>query len=129
MLRTFAEHKLFELAEGASIPVINGLTDRSHPCQVMADIMTAEEKLGDLKGKTVVWSGDGDNNVLTSWMHAANVFDFNLRILCPPEFVPPAELLAACQKRGARITVFSRSRHSRRCRYRYHRLLGLDAQL
>lgn len=105
MLRTFAEHKLFELAEGASIPVINGLTDRSHPCQVMADIMTAEEKLGDLKGKTAIWSGDGDNNVLTSWMHAASLFDFSLRILCPPEFVPPAELLAACQKRGARITV------------------------
>src|SRR5580658_1150022 len=80
MLRTFAEHKLFELAEGAGVPVINGLTDRSHPCQVMADIMTAEEKFGDLKGKTAVWSGDGDNNVLTSWMHAASVFDFSLRI-------------------------------------------------
>ncbi|HUY67669.1 MAG TPA: ornithine carbamoyltransferase [Alphaproteobacteria bacterium] len=105
MLRTFAAHKLFELAEGASVPVINGLTDHSHPCQVMADVMTAEERLGDLKGKTVVWSGDGDNNVIVSWMHAAPVFGFELRILCPPEFAPPADLLAACQKRGARITV------------------------
>src|SRR6202046_2008303 len=55
MLRTFAEHKLFELAEGASVPVINGLTDRSHPCQVMADIMTVEERLGSIAGKTAVW--------------------------------------------------------------------------
>ena len=84
MLRTFAEHKLHELAEGASVPVINGLTDRSHPCQVMADIMTAEERLGSLAGKTVMWSGDGDNNVLTSWMHASSMFDFELRIACPP---------------------------------------------
>ncbi|MGE3623891.1 MAG: ornithine carbamoyltransferase [Bdellovibrionales bacterium] len=105
MLRTFAEHKLFELAEGASVPVINGLTDRSHPCQVMADLMTAEERLGSLSGKRVVWSGDGDNNVLTSWMHAAPVFDFPLHIICPPEFAPPPDLLAAVQKRGGRITV------------------------
>jgi ornithine carbamoyltransferase len=105
MLRTFAEHKLFELAEGASVPVINGLTDRSHPCQVMADIMTAEERLGSIKGKTVIWSGDGDNNVLTSWMHAAPLFDFSLRIICPPEFMPPPDLLASCQKQGARIHV------------------------
>ncbi len=105
MLRTFAEHKLFELAAGATKPVINGLTDRTHPCQVMADIMTVEERLDTLKDKCVVWSGDGDNNVLASWMHAAPIFDFSLRIVCPPEFVPPPELLAACQKRGARITV------------------------
>src|ERR1700689_4443019 len=84
MLRTFADHKLYELAEGASVPVINGLTDRSHPCQVMADIMTAEERLGSLQGKTVVWAGDGDNNVLTSWMHIAGIFDITLRIACPP---------------------------------------------
>jgi len=105
MLRTFAEHKLYELAEGATIPVINGLTDRSHPCQVMADMMTVEERLGSIKGKTAVWSGDGDNNVLISWMHAAPVFDFSLRILCPPEFTTPPEILAAAQKRGGRITV------------------------
>jgi ornithine carbamoyltransferase len=105
MLRTFAEHKLFELAEGSSVPIINGLTDRSHPCQVMADIMTAEEKFGDIKGKTAVWSGDGDNNVLASWMHAASAFDFSLRILCPPEFAPPPEILASAQKKGGRITV------------------------
>ena len=78
MIRTFAEHKLHELAEGASVPVINGLTDRSHPCQVMADIMTVEEKLGDLKqARPWLGAGDGDNNVLTSWMHAAPLFGFD----------------------------------------------------
>ena len=75
LLRTFADHKLYELAGGASVPVINGLTDRTHPCQIMADVMTAEERLGSLAGKTVVWLGDGDNNVLTSWIHAG----FDLR--------------------------------------------------
>jgi ornithine carbamoyltransferase len=105
MIRTFAAHKLHDLAEGASIPVINGLTDRTHPCQIMADLMTAEERLGNLAGKKVVWIGDGDNNVLTSWMHAAPIFDFSLTVICPPEFVPPKDLLAACQKSGARISV------------------------
>ena len=105
MLRTFAAPKLYELAEGASVPVINGLTDRSHPCQIMADIMTAEEKLGSLKGKTAVWLGDGDNNVLTSWIHAAPIFDFSLRIACPPEFTVPTDILAAAQKKKARVNV------------------------
>ncbi|MDE1901140.1 MAG: ornithine carbamoyltransferase [Alphaproteobacteria bacterium] len=112
MIRTFAEHKLFELAEGASVPVINGLTDQSHPCQVMADIMTAQEKLGDLKGKKVVWLGDGDNNVLASWMHAAPIFDFTLHVICPPEFVPPVKLLVLMQKRGAKITVSADIAHA-----------------
>lgn len=107
MLRTFAEQKLIELAEGASVPVINGLTDRSHPCQIMADLMTVEERLGSLDGKVVVWSGDGDNNVLTSWMHAAAVYDIDLRIICPPEFVPPTDLLITMQRKGAKISVTS----------------------
>ncbi|MDR3450011.1 MAG: ornithine carbamoyltransferase [Alphaproteobacteria bacterium] len=105
MIRTFAEHKLYELAEGASIPVINGLTDTSHPCQIMADVMTAQENLGDLKGRKVVWLGDGDNNVLTSWIHIAPLFDIDLHIVCPPEFAPPKALLIAAQKRGAKVSV------------------------
>jgi len=105
MLRTFEEKKLFELAEGAAVPVINGLTDRSHPCQIMADLMTAEERLGSLKGKTAVWLGDGDNNVLASWIHAAPAFDFALRVISPPEFTVPQTLLAAAQRRGAHIDV------------------------
>jgi ornithine carbamoyltransferase len=107
MIRTFAEHKLHELAEGASIPVINGLTDSSHPGQVIADLMTAEERLGDLAGKKAVWLGDGDNNVLTSWMHAAPLMGFSLEIICPPEFAPKVPLLAGLQKAGAKIRVTS----------------------
>jgi len=105
MIRTFAAHKLHELAEGASIPVINGLTDFSHPCQIMADLMTAEERLGDLRGRKVAWLGDGDNNVLMSWMHAAPIFGFSLDIICPPEFAPPINQLALIQKAGADVKV------------------------
>jgi ornithine carbamoyltransferase len=105
MLRTFAEHKLHELAQGATVPVINGLTDQSHPCQIMADLMTVEERLGSLSGKKVLWSGDGDNNVLTSWIHAAPIFDFSLHVMAPPEFTVPKAVLVAAQKQKARITV------------------------
>ena len=107
MIRTFAAQKLQEIAEGASVPVINGLTDTSHPCQIMADIMTAEERLGTLAGKTVAWLGDGDNNVLTSWIHAAPLFDFTLRIFSPTAFAPAASVLAAAQKKGARVAVMN----------------------
>ena len=105
MLRTFAEHKLYELADGATVPVINGLTDQTHPCQVMADIMTAEERLGSLAGKKVAWIGDGGDNVLISWLHAAPVFGFSLQIICPPQFAPPIEALVAAQKAGVQATV------------------------
>ena len=105
MIRTFEERKLLELAEGATIPVINGLTNASHPGQVIADLMTAEERLGSLSGKKVVWLGDGDNNVLTSWMHAAPIMGFKLDIVCPPEFAPKVPLLSSLQKNGANIAV------------------------
>jgi len=105
MLRTFDEKKLYELATGASIPVINGLTDQTHPCQVMADVMAAEERLGSLAGKTAVWLGDGGDNVLTSWLHIAPVFDIAIRVVCPPEFAPAPQVLIAAQKRGAKVTV------------------------
>lgn len=105
MLRTFDDAKLYALAEGASVPVINGLTNQTHPCQVMADLMVVEEKLGSLKGKTAVWLGDGTDNVLTSWIHAAPIFDFSVRVICPPEFAPDADLLIAAQKKGVKVTV------------------------
>lgn len=105
MIRTFAEQKLHELAAGASVPVINGLTNQSHPCQVMADLMTVEERFGSVVGKTVVWIGDGGNNVLVSWLHAASVFDFTLKIIAPPEFSLPKDLLIKAQKDGARVSV------------------------
>jgi len=92
MVRTNKEQKLLELAEFASIPVINGLTDRTHPCQLMADVMTFEEHIGPIEGKRVTWSGDG-NNMATSWIHAAAQFDFQLRIACPEPLMPPKDVL------------------------------------
>ena len=79
MIRTDSHQKLELLAEYSSVPVINGLTDDSHPCQIMADIMTFEEHRGSIEGKTISWVGDG-NNVATSWLHAAVKFNFNFKI-------------------------------------------------
>jgi ornithine carbamoyltransferase len=87
MIRTLDHETLLELAQHATVPVINGLTHRSHPCQVLADVMTFEEHRGSIRGKTVAWSGDA-NNVLTSWVHAAGRFEFRLRVATPPELKP-----------------------------------------
>src|SRR5271169_5675555 len=84
MLRTTREEKLRELAEHATVPVINGLTDRTHPCQLMADVMTFEERCGPIAGKVVAWTADG-NNMATSWIHAAVRFGFTLKLACPKE--------------------------------------------
>jgi ornithine carbamoyltransferase len=89
MLRCFQHEMLKEMAEYAKVPVINGLTDSSHPCQVMADIMTFIEHKGPIEDKVVTWIGD-TNNMARSWMHAANSFGFELRISCPEELNPPA---------------------------------------
>jgi len=91
MIRTFEEQTLLEMAEYATVPVINGLTNRSHPCQIMADIMTFEEHSGPIKGKRVVWSGDG-NNVFASFAHAAKQFDFDL-VYTGPETLDPERAL------------------------------------
>jgi ornithine carbamoyltransferase len=87
MIRANSHDTLTELAKDATVPVINGLTDKSHPCQVMADIMTFEEHKGPIKGRSVAWVGDG-NNVAVSWMHAAVRFGFELRVACPDELRP-----------------------------------------
>lgn len=87
MIRCFKHQTLLDLAKFSSVPVINGLTDYSHPCQIMADILTYEEHRGSIKGKTVSWIGDG-NNMTTSWIHAAVKFDFELRIATPKELKP-----------------------------------------
>ncbi|PPC87927.1 MAG: ornithine carbamoyltransferase [Hyphomicrobium sp.] len=87
MIRANTHDTLQQLANNATIPVINGLTDKSHPCQVMADIQTFEEHLGPIKGRTVAWVGDG-NNVAVSWMHAATRFGFTLRLACPKSLYP-----------------------------------------
>ncbi len=104
MLRTTKEEKLLDLAQHASVPVINGLTDRTHPCQLMADVMTVEEHLGPIAGKTVVWSGDG-NNMATSWIHAAVQFGFELKLACPEQLMPPADVLRWAAGAGGRIAV------------------------
>ena len=104
MIRTLAHETLLELARNATVPVINGLTRRSHPCQVMADIMTFEEYRGPIRGKTVAWSGDA-NNVLASWMHAAERFDFRLRVATPPELAPKKSLAAWIKSSGVAIHV------------------------
>ena len=104
MIRTFSPAILQELADNASVPVINGLTDRSHPCQIMADVMTFEEHRGPIKGKVVAWSGDG-NNVATSWIHAATQLEFELRIACPPELAPSQEALGWAKAKGAKVSL------------------------
>lgn len=98
MVRTFAHKNLMDLAEHAPIPVINGLTNFSHPCQVMADVMTAQERFGQLKGLEVAWVGDGDNNVLNSWMEAVSLFGMNLRIASPKELTPHHALIERCRQ-------------------------------
>ena len=104
MIRTLDHSQVMELAEYATVPVINGLTKRSHPCQVMADVMTFEEHRGSIGGRTVAWTGDA-NNVLTSWMHAAERFAFALRIATPAELAPPKHLVEWAKSSGADIRV------------------------
>jgi ornithine carbamoyltransferase len=106
MIRTLDHDHVLELARYATVPVINGLTRHSHPCQVMADVMTFEEHRGAIKGRTVAWTGDA-NNVLTSWMHAARQFDFQLRVATPPELVPNKKLLDWVKQSGAEIRLGS----------------------
>jgi ornithine carbamoyltransferase len=106
MLRTTSEAKLRELAEHATVPVINGLTDRTHPCQLLADVMTFEQHLGPIAGRKVTWSGDG-NNMATSWIHAAERFGFGLHLACPRELNPPADVVDWARQRGASIEVTS----------------------
>jgi ornithine carbamoyltransferase len=102
MIRTLAHDMLTELAENAGIPVINGLTKLSHPCQVMADVMTFEEKKGSIQGRTIAWTGDS-NNVCASWIHAAARFDFALRVATPGELAPRPALRKWAQESGAKI--------------------------
>ena len=104
MLRANKHETLVELAENATVPVINGLTDKSHPCQVMADVMTFEENLGSIEGRTVAWVGDG-NNVAVSWMHAAVQFGFTLRLACPKELQPEADVVDWCRREKGSISI------------------------
>jgi ornithine carbamoyltransferase len=105
MLRTGPHENLTELAENASVPVINGLTERSHPCQVMADIMTFEEHRGSIEGSTVAWIGDV-NNVAVSWMQAAPRLGFWLNIAFPEALAPEAAIMDQVKSEGGNVKVF-----------------------
>lgn len=104
MIRTFEEATLHEMAEYADVPVINGLTNRTHPCQIMADIMTYEEHRGPISGKKVVWSGDG-NNVCASFLHAAGQFGFDFTFTGPQPLDPEGEWLDFARAHGVNAVI------------------------
>jgi ornithine carbamoyltransferase len=104
MIRILDHDALTELGLYASVPVINGLTRRSHPCQIMADVMTFEEHRGPIRGRTIAWTGDS-NNVLASWMHAAERFDFRLQVATAPAFKPKKSLMNWVKASGADIVI------------------------
>ncbi|MCL6283421.1 ornithine carbamoyltransferase [Ruegeria sp. 2012CJ41-6] len=104
MIRTFDETILTEMAEYADVPVINGLTDRTHPCQIMADVLTFEEHRGPIAGKKVVWTGDG-NNVCASFLHAAGQFGFDFTFTGPAQFDPEEEFIGFARQKGSKVVT------------------------
>jgi ornithine carbamoyltransferase len=106
MIRALDHALVAELADNATVPVINGLTHHSHPCQVVADVMTYEEHKGPIAGATVAWMGDA-NNVLTSWVHASARWGFRLNVAAPPELAPKPDLMKWAADNGAEVCVTS----------------------
>jgi ornithine carbamoyltransferase len=104
MIRALDHEMVMELARYATVPVINGLTRLSHPCQIMADVMTFEEHRGPIRGRKVAWTGDS-NNVLASWMHAAHQFNFELAVATPADLAPKKPLLDWIRSSGAAIRI------------------------
>ncbi|MFN2370756.1 MAG: ornithine carbamoyltransferase [Candidatus Krumholzibacteriia bacterium] len=104
MIRWFDDNEVRELARHATVPVVNGLTDLTHPCQVMADIMTIEEHLGTIEGKTVVMVGDG-NNLANSWLNASIRFPFNFILACPEGYEPDAGIMDKAETAGASFMI------------------------
>tara|TARA_Y100001970_G_C14047300_1_gene757002 strand:- start:138 stop:1064 length:927 start_codon:yes stop_codon:yes gene_type:complete len=105
MLRTSSHKNLEEFGKHLSIPLINGLSEKSHPCQIMSDILTFEEIKGNIKGKTIAWLGDGQNNMSNSFIEAACKFNFNLKIGCPKKYSPKKEVMAWAKKNKANVFV------------------------
>ena len=106
MIRTAAHKNLVEFAKHADIPVINGLSEISHPCQIMSDILTFEELKGNIKGKTIAWLGDGDNNMSYSFIEASAKFNFNFNIGCPDKYKPNKNILTWAKKNKALVSIF-----------------------
>ena len=104
MIRILDHPDMLELAHHAEVPVINGLTKRSHPCQIMADVLTFEEHRGPIAGKTIAWCGDA-NNVLTSWIHAAQRFNFTLKVASPEQLSLSPELVGWARTSGTALAV------------------------
>ena len=104
MIRILSHEDLVELARYATVPVVNGLTKLSHPCQVMADVLTFEEHRGQIDGRTVAWVGDS-NNVLASWVHAAARFGVTLNVATPAEFAMPDAVVAWAKANGAKLNL------------------------
>ena len=105
MLRTSLHKNLEEFGEYLGIPIINGLSDQSHPCQIMSDIMTFEETKGSITGKTISWLGDGNNNMSNSLIEAAGKFNFNLKIGCPKKYTPNKEMLTWTKKNKVNLLI------------------------
>jgi ornithine carbamoyltransferase len=104
VMRTFAQERLAELARHADVPVISGLTDTHHPCQVLSDLMTVEERFGKIEGLQIAWIGDG-NNMANSWITAALRLDFTLRLACPPGYEPELSLLRQATQENRQVSL------------------------
>ena len=105
MMRTSLHKNLAEFAKYSGIPVINGLSEQSHPCQIMSDILTFEEIKGDIKDKTITWLGDGNNNMSNSFIEASAKFGFKLNIGCPDKYKPNKNIIAWAKKNKANVTI------------------------
>ena len=105
MLRTSSHKNLEEFGKHLDIPIINGLSDKSHPCQIMSDILTYEESNGLITGKTISWLGDGDNNMSNSLIEAAGKFKFNLKIGCPKKYAPGKKILGWAKKNKVNLLI------------------------
>jgi len=104
MIRTFAQENIQQFAKYSAVPVINGLTDLTHPCQILTDVFTYQEHRGDIAGKTVAWIGDG-NNMAHSWINGAVSFGYKLNIACPEGYCPDTKMLAAAHALNAEIVL------------------------
>ncbi|MFY9874940.1 MAG: ornithine carbamoyltransferase [Rhodomicrobium sp.] len=111
MMRAISHETLIELAKYATVPVINGLSDRSHPCQILADVLTLEEKKGPVEPLLVTWVGDG-NNVAASWIHAAVRYGFTLHLATPKTLQPPLDLVNWAHSEGGKLVLFEDPREA-----------------